>query len=196
MKLVTDRQYDPEAITIESMLSRKTSISRFLGKGGSTVLSKLDKEEKKDLARQLYLHAELVDTVENTPFFSRMSLTVAEPVFNEEYELLSSEKAAFAAGGLNKTKETGETMVYSLIDSWGLPNVSANFELASFIKDKVKCKEVILDYDSYDPAGGLNVNVIVTFPVVDENFQVDFCRSVQTWFNNNIMSNSDLVELE
>lgn len=196
MTHVTDRRYDPDNITIHSMLSSRTRISRFLGKGGQSVLNKLNDDDKKSLARQLYLHAELVDTIENTPYFAQASLVVSEPVFNEEYTLLSSNRTAFGADGLNEKKETGEAIVYSLVDDWGLTNTSLNFEMASFIKDNVKCKEVILDYDTYDPSGLINTSVIVIFPEVEENFKLSFARSVQTWWNNNVMSNTDLIELE
>lgn len=194
---LTDRRYDPENINILSKLSSRTGIARFLGEGGESVLAKLSLDEKKDFARQLYLHAELCDVIENTPLFAQTSLVVAEPVFNEEYELESTDKVLFAANDLNKTKKTGETMVYSLVDDWGYANVSQNFELAMFIKDNVKCEEVTLDYDTYDPEGGLNVNVVVTFPKVTKEFNnLKPCSKVKTWFNNNIMSDTDLVELE
>ena len=64
-----------------------------------------------------------------------------------------------------------------------------------FWKDNFDYDKIILDYDTFDPDGSLNTQIIVVMPNVPDTYRVSFKKDIETRFNNNIQSVNELVEL-
>lgn len=189
--ILFDGRYDEANLSTKSLLTANVSLGRFIG---SSALASLTESEQKSLARQLYLHAEMIELISGVPYFSDYSLQIMEAYPAETIETVA--RYNFTVPPIDTSKREGKTVVYALIDSWGHTNVAATFELASFLKDHILYDDIILEYDSYDPRGILNVQLIVTFPEFDETYEGDFQFRVGTWFNGTVFAGNDLLELQ
>ena len=191
MIIRVEPKYNP---TFDSKLEPNTllgpgiPIGKFLvGSGhGLQTWDDLTYADRLSIARNLVPQVELITSV-NGRFneFSQHRLGVVEGVyFSGEGETV---------GGLNTTKQEGRTVVYGLYDRLGRLDPVKTFDLALFWKDYFDYQELILSYDTINPDGSLNVNVIVTMPTVGTTFDVSFSNSVSTYFNNTKVFSNELV---
>ena len=58
----------------------------------------------------------------------------------------------------------------------------------------VNLDKLILDYDTYDPNGTLNVQVILVMPKIISPWTVQYSNTIETRFNNFVQSTNELVE--
>ena len=86
--------------------------------------------------------------------------------------------------------------IFELRDQNGKVDVEATFELAKIWSDAGTFDKLTLDYDTYDPSGELNAQIIIEVPDIKSYNDINFKRNVQTLFNNNVQSNDALVEIE
>ena len=98
-------------------------------------------------------------------------------------------------GSLNDLASDGRVVVYELVGNDGKIDRSTSFDLAVFWKDNFDYDKIILDYDTFDPDGSLNTQIIVVMPNVPDTYRVSFKKDIETRFNNNIQSVNELVEL-
>ena len=55
---------------------------------------------------------------------------------------------------------------------------------------------MILDYDSYNPNGEMNVQIIVVMPELDEGtYTAKYDNKIETRVNNYVQSTNELVEI-
>jgi len=192
MIYLPDPIYNPNFfsdITANTQLATGVPIVKFLGARGSRVQFERIKTDKKQLARNLYLHAELMKKTLLTSEFSEHRLTVAEGVY------VPAEKETVTPDSTNDLKQTGRAVVYQLYGVNGKIDFSKSFDLAVFWKDYCDYNKIILDYDTYDPNGEISCQIVVEMPNVPESFDIFFGRKVETRFNTKLQSQNELVEI-
>jgi len=166
-------------------------MAKFLGGYGDAVTLNFipTDEERKRIARQLLLQADAMLTVtrENLQF-SDYRLIVAEGLYNPEpTEVLDVD-------GINYLMKNGQAVVYELLNKDGTIDPEKTFDLAVFWKDNINFDKLILDYDTYDPNGTLNVQVILVMPKIISPWTVQYSNTIETRFNNFVQSTNELVE--
>lgn len=197
MIIVPDQNFNPnfvEKIDSGTKLAPGVSISKFLGsRGDPCSLSTIDKykddqDARKQLARNLYLHAELFRSINgNVDYFKDVRLIVVEGVYRGG--------PIETIGGENKDKQDGKLVAYRVVDENGEIDYERTFDLAEYWKDYARYDKLILEYDQWDPSGKLNAQVAVLVPEVPESFEVSFGKQVETRFNGQLLSKNELLEV-
>jgi len=194
MKYVPDPFYNPDfqsEITSRTKLAPGISMAKFLGGYGDAVTLNFIKleDEKKRIARQLLLQADAMLTVtrENEQFRD-YRLLVAEGLYRPE------PTETLDVDGINYLMKDGRAVAYELLNQNGTIDPEKTFDLAVFWKDNINFDKLILDYDTYDPSGVLNVQIILTMPQIVSRWVVNYSNTVETRFNNFVQSTNELVE--
>jgi hypothetical protein len=197
--LLPDPVYNPdttkEKFTMETKLAPGVSIGRFLGSAGSkTTLDHLPlvdgKNNRIDVIRQLYLHAQVIEQFETNPDFQGYKLVVTESFYDEtEFEDTSRRHK------VNQYKNTGQTVVYKIINTGGNVDFAKTYDLAFYWKDYIDFEELILDYDIYHPLSLPSVQLVLKMPKIDKSFKATFKYLVKTHYNGHVYSANELVEL-
>ena len=191
---------DPQFINSKLKLSSGVSIAKFLGTEDPTNMDWIrNNDDKIALARNYYLHAELIKTIkDNTDGFKDYRLTVAEGLYRP------GPGETVTAGSINDLKMKGRAVVYRLIDQTGKTALGRTFDLAAYWMNTQNYEKIILDYDTINN-GELDAKVIFILPElkIKEGFgeanksgwSADFAREVETNYNNSVLSQGDLVEI-
>ena len=224
--VLVDPVYNPDKletpIVSSTKLSRRTTISTFLGAPGSRSSLEFipNRNERHQLARQLYLHAALLDGIAGAQEFKGYRLQVTEAYYNpangirrkyqtgepainrywrEPYRLEdggNTQKSVISSGKtINELKKEGRCVLYTLYNSRGRVDYSAGFDLALYIRDNFYYDQLSLDYDHTRPDGTLNQQIMVIMPEVPGNWKMSFELDVATYFNRQLFSGADLVEI-
>jgi len=196
MILLVDPVYNPNflnpsEISSATKLAPGITIAKFLGAyGDRTPFNFISSAtERLQIARQLYLHAELIRSINgNTDFFNNVRLIVSEGIYRGGPEE--------TVAGENLKKRTGRTVVYQVVDQKGNIDHDATFDVAEYWKDYVFFEKITLDYDTYNPDGSLTSQIVVEMPVVNETFDVSFGLNIETSFNGEVISRNELVEVK
>ena len=167
------------------------SLGRFTGGfGDAGSLEMLDQNRRLQVARNFSLQAELNRSViNNDGQFRDHRLVVVEGLYEK------GPTETLKGGSLNDLASDGRVVVYELVGNDGKIDRSTSFDLAVFWKDNFDYDKIILDYDTFDPDGSLNTQIIVVMPNVPDTYRVSFKKDIETRFNNNIQSVNELVEL-
>jgi hypothetical protein len=197
MIIVPDQNYNPNFVdNIDSgtKLAPGVSISKFLGSKGnpcslSTIAKyKEDQDARQQLARNLYLQAELFRMINgNVDFFKDVRLVVVEGVYRGG----PTETVA----GENKLKQDGQFVVYRVVDENGDVDYERTFDLAEYWKDYANYDKLILEYDKWSTDGKLNAQVAIQMPSVPDTFDVSFSKQIETRYNGQLFSKNELVEV-
>lgn len=195
MIILADPRYNPNfinpgEISSETKLAPGVAISKFLGAyGDRTPFTHITTANKRaQIARNLYLHAELYRSINgNADFFNDVRLIVSEGIYRGG--------PMETIGGDNIKKSDGRIVVYQVIDQKGNINLERTFDIAEFLKDNIFFKSITLEYDTYNPDGGLTAQIVVEMPEVPESFDVQFQREVKTVYNSFLFSSNELVEV-
>ena len=134
--MLSDPKYDPSktggGISSGTKLGPGITCAKFLGARGSrTNFEKHDavNPDRLQIAKNLYLHAEAIQTIYNNFEFADHRLTVSDgiytPVGNE------------SPSGINALRITGEAIGYQLINKVGKTDSSKSFDLAVYWKDYI-----------------------------------------------------------
>jgi len=187
MKIIIDPLYNPNSqvdITSTTKLAMGMPVASFLGSAGnrSNFDYTGDVNQRKAIARQLYLHANLFGAFNTHPAFRDTRLVIVE---------------AIAAEGNDELKKSGQKVTYNLIDNKGVIDGTKTFDLAVFWKDHLDYDELVLWYDTFNPDGSIYAQIILTLPELQENF--DYVKlpkfKLATWYNGNVTSVDELVEI-
>ena len=196
MIYLPDPFYNPEfqsQITPRTKLAPGISMAKFLGGYGDQVtLSHIETErEKLEIAKQFYLQAQAMRTVDtNKGDFRDFRLIVAEGL----YKIGPEEKLDINSINYKMTK--GRAVAYELIDERGGLAEGKTFDLAVYWKDNLAFEKMILDYDTYNPDGSLNVQIILIMPEILPPWEVSYKNLVETRFNNFVQSTNELIEIK
>lgn len=195
MIYLPDPQYNPEyqtEITSRTKLAPGITIAKFLGGYGDryTLNHVPNYTDRLKLAKQWYLQAQamlFVDTDKGD--FEDFRMIVVEGFYKQgTYEIL-------ADNSINQLMTQGRAVVYELIDSKGNIAVENTFDLAVALKENTKFEKLILDYDTYDPSGELNAQIILIMPDVGNSWDITFDQKLETRYNNFVQGTGELIEV-
>lgn len=179
---------DPKTITAQLKLANGVSIATFLGYGASSLGHMGKAEDRAQLARNLLLHADIMNMVnKDKDFFTDVKLKVSEGI----YEAGPTE----TLGGLNVLKADGRMVGYQVINGTGQLDLERTFDVAVYLKDMTRYRKIILDYDTFNPDGSLTATILVEVPTVNEQFDVEFSQNIETQYNGKLLSKNEFVEV-
>ena len=183
---VPDIKHNPndlELITPATKITNGVTLSQFIyGKGDAGKLDvSLTLNEKKQIVRNLYPHAEFLNTVRNnTDEFKAYNIEVVEGLYTkQDVEIITKD-------GILDLRAQGRAVVYELTGIEGIVDRDKTFELASWIARNIRYDKIILDYDTYDPDGELNVQIVLIMPKMPKDYNVTFKMESETLYNNKL----------
>ena len=178
-----------ETIDASTSLCDGVTIGSFLN--GVTLDHIPTIEERKQLARNLIPHAEIVRAIrDNDKRFSQHQLVVVEGIYKPAPE----EQITESEDNHNFLATTGRGIVYELRRN-GKTDNNKTFELAKYLQVfHPTFDKIILDYDTY-VEGELNAQIIIQVPEIPPNYNVRFDRIAETRFNNTVQAVSQLIEI-
>ena len=194
MMILVDPVYNPEnqeVITSATKLGPGITIAKFLGAyGDRTPFNHIEFDAlRRQTARNLYLQAEAMRTINgNTNIFNDVRLIVSEGLYKRN-------PIGDALDTIMEEKAFGQLVYYQVIGRNGKIDFEKTFEVAEYWKDYINFDTLYLDYDTYNPDGSLTAQIGLKFPKVTETFDVNIPYNIVTWFNNNLMSRDELVEI-
>lgn len=194
MIVLVDPVYNPEFrsdINSSTRLAPGITIAKFLGAyGDRTSFNHVaSKDSRLQIARNLYMQAEAMRIINgNTENFNDVRLIVSEGIFDLKTVDLSDD----AMG----KKGNGRLVYYQVIDREGNIDLEKTFDVAEYWKDYINFGTLYLDYDIYNIDGSVTAQIGLEFPNMPATFDVTFDRNVETYFNNELMSGDELVEIK
>ena len=116
--ILVDPLYNPNTpafIDGETKLSSNITLNAFLGSYGNrtSIDHIVDQDTRRQLARQLYLHAEVLNITSRNVDFDDYNVVIAESVY------LPGSQEVIIPGTISANKNNGKTVVYQLFDSRG-----------------------------------------------------------------------------
>lgn len=192
--IVPNPIYDPRrkrTITERTRLARGITIAKFLGSHGDPItIDHMYAEDRLEMAKYLYLHAQLMRSViEDEGEFDEFRLIVSEGVYKQ------GETEVVTTGSVNDYRTYGRAIVYELRDRSGKIAPKQTFKLAAWWKDSQQYEKMILDYDTYNPNGSLNVQIIVIMPELQNGYTASYQNRLETRYNNYVQATGELIEI-
>ena len=175
-----------------TLLGPELPLARFFGGfGDAGIFNTLTNAKKKTVAVNLMPQAEIIRLVrENETEFRNHRLVVAEGFYTpDDNEILVS-------GSINDLATNGQVVVYELYDENGNIDHEKTFDLAVHIHDYAIFQKMILDYDTLNPDGSLNTQIVMIMPNLNKDLKGNFAKDVETQFNNNVQASDELVEIK
>ena len=181
-------------ITAKTKLGDGITMSNFFGWSDAVTINEVTKRsDRVTLAKQYYLHAEAIATVNSTigsKQFEDFRLIVSEGFYktgpSEELDI---------SDGINHFKTTGQAVVYELRNTKGDIAFSKTFDLAVYWANNLDFEKLILNYDTYNPDGSLHVDIVLIMPEIIAPWSVRYENIVETRFNNNVQTTNELMEI-
>jgi len=200
LDILPDAQYDPTfqpEITRRTRLAQSITLSKFLGSyGDPTSINHLTTEDKLLLAKQYYLHAQVMQTINSSPGlrgakgFEKFRLVVSEGYYRE-----GPTENLDVTDGINYLKTNGRAVVYEVIGEDGQLAFDKTFDLAVYLKNNINYDKIILNYDSYDPNGKLHVDIVLVMPEIIAPWSVTYNEVIETRFNNAVQATGEFLEV-
>lgn len=189
---IPDLRFVPERlekIDARTPLCDGVTIGSFLN--GVTLDHITEIEDRKQLARNLIPHAEIVRAIrDNDKRFALHQLVVVEGI----YKAALQEQITENEENHNFLATTGRGIVYELRRN-GKTDNDKTFELAKYLQVyHPTFDRLVLDYDTY-VEGELNAQIVIQMPVIPADYNVKFKRIAETRFNNTTQATSQLVEI-
>ena len=191
------------SVNTNTIINHDTSIGKFIGADDHGKFNALRITDKIQIAKNYFIISELMKTIANsnhTPTdFDTHTLEVVEGYYAPEtYGVgppgkLKEEK--LSDGGILDLRNKGRAIVFELRNQKGQIDLEKTFALALAWAEVGYFDNLTLDYDSYDPSGELNAQIIVDIPEITQFTNIKFKRQVQTLYNNNVQSTDALVEV-
>ena len=197
--IIPDAQYDPTfqpVISGRTRLAHSITLSKFLGTYGDPIsISHLDSDDKLLLAKQYYLHAQVLQSINSPPglrgikTFEKFRMIVSEAFYRE-----GPNEDLDVTDGINYLKTNGRAVVYELIGEDGKIAYDKTFDLAVYLKNNIDFDKLILNYDSYNPDGSLHVDIVLIMPEIISPWSVSYNNIIETRYNNSVQSTGELLE--
>ena len=175
--------------TSKTLIGPGISIGKFLGSDDPTNLNFIrDISVKKEIAKYLGIQALIIKNINtNNNKFKNVSAKISESIYRPGPE------ETITPDSINDLKLKGRAVVYNIVGNTGKSNLNSLFELAVWWKDIINYEKLILDYDTIE--GDLKGRLIVILPEIDDNYEAEFNRDIETHFNGNVFSSGEFVEI-
>lgn len=197
--IIPDAQYDPTfqpVINGRTRLAHSITLSKFLGSYNDPIsINHLDTDDKLILAKQYYLHAQVLQSINSSPglrgiqIFEKFRMVVSEGFYRE-----GPNEDLDVTDGINYLKTNGRAVVYELIGEDGKIAFDKTFDLAVYLKNNTDFDKLILNYDSYNPDGSLHVDIVLIMPEIISPWSVTYNNIIETRYNNAVQSTGELLE--
>jgi len=195
-QFIPNPMFNPEVldnIDSKTKLSINTTISKFSASSGDpvTLLHIKTLDEKKALARNLIPHVKILEIFQTLKQFSGYSLNVVEGIYKP------GPKENIESGSISDLKQTGRAIVYELTSTTtGKIALSKTYDLAVYLKDNAQYDNLSLYYDTFDPNDKRhNAQIAISTPEIPRNYKA-FCKmNLDTYWNGEIISSTDLIEI-
>ena len=198
--ILPDAQYDPtfqSEITGRTRLAQSITLSKFLGSySDPNSLNHLATADKLLLAKQYYLHAQVMQSINSSPGlrgakgFENFRLVVSEGFYRE-----GPNEDLDVTDGINYLKTNGRAVVYELIGDDGKIAFDKTFDLAVYLKNNIDYDKIILNYDSYNTNGRLHVDIVLIMPEIIAPWNVTYNEVIETRFNNAVQATGEFLEV-
>ena len=193
-KILVDPVYNPslrDEITPHTELGNGITVATFLGgKGDGTTLNHIpDPLQREQIARNLYMHAYAMSTVNNTRRFKGYRLMVDEGLYKP------GPTEVVTPDSVNDLAQTGRAIAYKVYNSAGVADTKALFDIAIYWKDSLFYDKLIADYDIYNPDGSLDFQLILTVPEIPDNWTANFKKELETIYNSVSQTTGELIEI-
>lgn len=199
--ILPDSQYDPTfqlvPITGRTRLAQSVTLSKFLGSyNDPNSLNHLTTSDKLLLAKQYYLHAQVMQLINSAPGlrgakgFENFRLIVSEGYYRE-----GPAENLDVTDGINYLKTNGRAVVYELIGDDGEIAFDKTFDLAVYLKNNIDYDKIILNYDSYNTNGKLHVDIVLIMPEIIAPWNVTYNEVIETRFNNAVQATGEFLEV-
>ena len=187
-----EAQYNPNnqaKITHNTLLGKGIPISKFTGSvGNKTTLNHITtEEERKQIARNLYVQSQVIRTFYDLDLFKNYNLIVAEGL----YQAGPGETPR----GFNDLAQTGRGVAYEVYSADGVIALDKLYDYAEFLKDTFSYDKLALHYDTYSTDGKVHGQLIIEIPTIPASFSATFKMELETVFNGENQSSSDLIEI-
>ena len=191
-------------VNTNTIINHDTSIGKFIGTDDHGKFNALPNADKSQLAKNYFIMSEMMKVVSNsnhTPTeFESYSLEVVEGYYAPETYGIGApgklQEEKLTANSILDLRNKGRALVFELRDQKGKIDLEATFALAIAWSEVGYFDKLSLDYDSYDPSGELNAQLILEIPNITSFTDIRFKRNVQTLYNNTVQSNDALVEIK
>jgi len=186
-----DLRFLPEnlnSISATTALNDGISVGTFLK--NITLDHITDQEQRKQIARNLLPHAQILKSISNNKKFASHKLVVVEGLYKADPE----EKITENDTNPNYLATTGRSIVYELRRNKKM-DIDKTFELIRYIKIYLDFfDKIILDYDT-NQEDTLNAQIIIQTPEIPINYDVNFKGTSETQFNNTLLASGQLIEV-
>lgn len=188
-------------ITSNTALNKPITMARFIGANDAGSFKSLSLDDKKQIAKNYLVQTYITKHAMGTSGkFSNYKLKAVEGFYAKELYgkggAAGLETEILTTDGLLDLRNKGRAVVYELYGPDGKMDPEVTFDLACDISEIGLFDKLTLDYDTFNPDGSMNVQIIIETPLVTKPEKITFKRIVQTKFNNSLQSTDSLVELE
>ena len=184
-------------INNKTKLSGSVTLATYTGaKGATGVISQVPTKDRAQIARNFQVNADILQKYNDPQFKNEMHnyrIVVVEGLYNVRP---NDTKSKGWSDSINKYKSEGRAAVWEIQNESGIVDIEKTYWFADLLKDLANTQKIILDYDSYDPKVPLSCQLIIISPMLNESYDVtdgNFKSEVETRYNGNILSSSDLI---
>ena len=197
-----------QPIRPNTALAPGITLAKFLGTRSPADISNVSGPERIQLARNYWLHAHMLRSVMTRPGphpsrFANHRLEVSEGFYEREIHGIAGvgglQEETLTENSIRWKRHKGLVVVYDLIGPDGKIDNDATFDLVTDWNERWRgvFKTLTLDYDTLDPSGLINAQIIVDLGSdVPSSYTVNQTSNVQTMFNNRVYSSSSIVEMK
>ena len=178
-------------ITHNTLLGRGIPISKFTGAvGNKTTLNHItDKDKRLQIARNLLVQANIIELFRFLGSMKGFNLVVAEGIYQPGPGETPTPES------FNDLAQTGRAVAYEVYAQGGGIALDKVYDFAEFLKDSYSYNKLGLAYDKFNPDGKLHAQLIVEIPNIPASYRATYDMQLETTFNSEIQSSSDLVEI-
>lgn len=178
-------------ITHNTLLGRGIPISKFTGAvGNKTTLNHItDKDTRLQIARNLLVQANIIELFRFLGSMKGFNLVVAEGIYQPGPGETPTPES------FNDLAQTGRAVAYEVYAQGGGIALDKLYDFAEFLKDSYSYNKLGLAYDKFNPDGKLHAQLIVEIPNIPASYRATYDMQLETTFNSEIQSSSDLVEI-
>lgn len=178
-------------ITHNTLLGRGIPISKFTGAvGNKTTLNHItDKNTRLQIARNLLVQANIIELFRFLGSMKGFNLVVAEGIYQPGPGETPTPES------FNDLAQTGRAVAYEIYAQGGGIALDKLYDFAEFLKDSYSYNKLGLAYDKFNPDGKLHAQLIVEIPNIPASYRATYDMQLETTFNSEIQSSSDLVEI-